>query len=100
MATMKLRGQFKVVEYANELGGSTSWRVTGTKPDGTRVRENYADQAAALGRKQELETEALNGETAGPKARVTRLTPEQLADAETAGGILAGKWTLTFAAQW
>jgi integrase len=79
---MKLRGQFQIVEFENP-NKSASWRVTGTKPDGERVRENFKTEAEALGRRQELEIEAKNFE---PDHRIatTRLTKEEIADAETA----------------
>jgi integrase len=96
---MKLKGNFKVVEYTNATK-TTSWRVTGTKHDGTRIRENYHVQAEALGRKQDLEIEAANGETTGPKARATRLTVDQLSDAEAAIQIADGKISLAGAVQW
>ena len=79
---MKLRGQFQIGEFANP-NKSISWRVTGTKPNGERVRENYKTEAEALGRKQALEIEASNFE---PDHRIatTRLTPGQIAAAESA----------------
>lgn len=46
-------------------------------------RENYPNIEEATGRKQELETEALNF-TPASKLRTTRLTDSQLADAEAA----------------
>jgi site-specific recombinase XerD len=82
MAIMKLRGKFTVIEYGNDKG-SISWRVSGTKMDGTRVRENYKTKTEALGQKQQLEIEAINAE---PDHRIatTRLRPDQLAAAESA----------------
>jgi integrase len=78
---MKLRGQFQITEFENP-NKSISWRVTGTKPDGERVRENYKTEAEALGRKQALEIEASNFE---PDHRIatTRLSPQQVATAES-----------------
>jgi integrase len=83
---MKPRGQFQIAEFKNP-NKSTSWRVTGTKPNGERVRENFKTEAEALGRKQELEIEASNFE---PDHRIatTRLTPGQIAAAESAFGRL------------
>jgi integrase len=79
---MKLRGQFQIVEFENP-NKSASWRVTGTKPDGQRIRENFKSEAEALGRKQELEIEASNFQ---PDHRIatTRLGPDQIAAAESA----------------
>jgi integrase len=83
---MKPRGQFQITEFENP-NKSTSWRVTGTKLAGERVRENFKTEAEALGRKQELEIEASNFE---PDHRIatTRLTKVEIADAETSLGTL------------
>lgn len=86
LPAMKLRGQFEVTEYTNPATGTTSYRVTGTRPDGTRVRENYKLKAEAVGRKGRLEIEAL-GSTPGADLKTTRLTQAELSDAE--GALLA-----------
>lgn len=79
---MKLRAAFLVAEFINH-SGSKSYRVTGTKLDGSRVRENYPNVEEATGRKQLLESEALNLPSAA-RLQQTRLTAEQLAEAERA----------------
>jgi len=56
-ATIKQR--FKVVPFTNPRTGSISWRVTGRKRDGTRIRENFKDEHSAKCRRVELEAEYL-----------------------------------------
>src|ERR1041385_441263 len=96
---MKPRGIFSVLEFKNP-NKSTSYRVTGTKPNGDRVRENFQSEAEALARKQHLEVEVLNFI---PDRRITttRLTPDQEADAEAGIAVLKrfGFGTLLFAAE-
>lgn len=79
---MKPRGIYQISKFDNP-NKSTSYRVTGTKFDGTRVRENFKTEVEALARKQQLEVEALNFV---PEKRITttRLTPAQEALAERA----------------
>jgi hypothetical protein len=82
---MKPKGTFSIAEYLND-SGSLSYRVTGTKVDGERVRRNFSgNHALALARaeKSALETEALNN---GEKLRSTWLSAEQLQIAEAAFG--------------
>jgi integrase len=57
--------------------------VSGSKRDGTRVRQNYASNQAAKAEKANLEIEYLTGETAAV-VRETRLTESQLRLAEVA----------------
>lgn len=78
---MKPKGTFTVVEL-----GPDSYRVTGTKTDGERVRKNFSGahaEAKAKDEKRALETEAFNGQE---RLCSTWLTPEQLQGAETAYG--------------
>ncbi len=56
---MKPRGIFTIQEFTNP-NKSVSYRVRGTKPDGSRVRQNFPTEAEALGAKQNLEVEAAN----------------------------------------
>src|SRR5260221_311069 len=63
--------------------GTSSWRVKGTKRDGTRIRENYADPKDAQCRHIELEGEFLTRETE-TTLRATRLTDTQVHLAELA----------------
>ena len=81
-ANMKApRQRFKILKFINPRTDTTSWRVSGIKRNGERVRENYTDPQEAQLRYTELEGEfhATNGAAA---LRATRLTDEQVAIAE------------------
>lgn len=93
----KARGIFRIVEFTNP-SGATSYRVTGWTVAGERIRENYKTHDEALARKQALEIQATNTETAG-RMLFTRLTPEHLKDAEVAIADLAGKASLATVAR-
>lgn len=82
MARPKKVTVFKLSSFKNR-GGTKSWRVTGTKPDGTRVRQNYSDKSEAIRAMADLEAEAA-GKPEHRRALRTSLTVEQLADAEAA----------------
>lgn len=82
MARPKKLIRFKLTSFKNR-GNTTSWRVTGTKPDGTRVRQNYSDKSEALQEISDLEMAAA-GTPEQRRALRTSLTAEQLADAEAA----------------
>ncbi|HWN97390.1 MAG TPA: tyrosine-type recombinase/integrase, partial [Methylomirabilota bacterium] len=86
------RQKFKICPFVNERTGSRSWRVAGSKRDGTRVRENFADEAAARCRQIELETEFLRG-AAETNIRATKLTAEQIQLAEVAVIKLGEDWS-------
>src|ERR1043166_9399030 len=75
--------RFKILPYTNPKTGTASWRVTGTRRNGERIRENFADAAEAQFRHTELEAEfhATNGVAA---LRATRLTDHQVGIAEAA----------------
>jgi integrase len=75
------REAFKLSHFTNP-SGQTVWRVSGTKKDGSRVRQNFKTELEATARKQELETEGLNHQPI--PFRQTKLTPEQIQDAERA----------------
>jgi integrase len=83
--------RFRVVPFTNERTGSQSWRVSGIKRDGTRVRENYQEQPSAQVRQIELETEWLKGE-AQTSVRATKLTDDQVRLAESAFIQLGDDW--------
>jgi integrase len=85
----KGRNQFRIVEFTNP-SGNTVFRVTGWTLDGERVRQNFASHPEAVSRMQELEIHAANLQTAA-RPVVTRLTPEQAAEAEAAFNQLDGK---------
>ena len=79
-----IRERFRLQPFTNP-SGETVWRVTGTRPDGTRVRENYPTKAEATGRKGELGIEAENIKAELPsRLKSTRLTDAQVRDAEAA----------------
>ena len=77
------KARFKILPYTNPRTGTPSWRVTGTRRNGERIRENFARAEEAQYRHTELEGEyhAANGVAA---LRATRLTDEQVGIAEAA----------------
>jgi hypothetical protein len=77
--------KFKVVRFKNS-SGTVAWRVSGTLPDGTRVRKNFPQKADAINFKAELELAASENPTEAV-LRPTRLSVDQLADAETAAEV-------------
>jgi Site-specific recombinase XerD len=87
---MRTKERFKIIEFKNR-GGSKSWRVTGSKRDGSRIRENFDVQKDATLRRIELEAEfhAGHSETA---MRATKLSHEQVQLAEVACIKLGDDW--------
>jgi len=77
------KARFKILPFTNPRTGTPSWRVTGTRRNGERIRENFAAAQEAQYRHTELEAEfhAANGVAA---LRATRLTDEQVGIAEAA----------------
>ena len=75
--------RFKLLPFINPRTGTPSWRVTGTRRNGERIRENFTDSEEAQFRQTALEGEfhAANGVAA---LRATRLTDEQVGIAEAA----------------
>ena len=84
MARPKKIVNFKATPFENR-SGTTSWRVTGTKPDGTRVRQNYPEKLNAIQAVADLESE-VEGQTEVRRALRTSLSSSELADAEAAAG--------------
>ncbi len=82
MRNNQVKERFTLQAYTNR-SGSTSWRVSGSKLDGKRVRENYTAQDAAQSRKTELDLEAL-GEHRDAHPRMTTLDDSQLRLCEAA----------------
>ena len=82
MARKKRPERFKIQEFVN-ASGTHSWRVSGTKIDGTRVRKNHKDQTEAVDEKADLEKEAA-GAKSPEVLRKTILSEAQLSDAEAA----------------
>lgn len=78
---MSTKERFAIRSYTNPSGEKV-WRIQGRMPDGRRLRENKKDYAAAVGRRAELEIEALNIRIA-VSLKKTRLTDDQLAEAES-----------------
>lgn len=82
MARPKKLIRFKLAPFKNSTG-TTSWRVSGTKPTGERVRKNYSDKLEALQAISDLEL-AAEGTTERRQAIRTSLSHQELADAEAA----------------
>jgi integrase len=83
--------RFKIKEFDN-ASGTKSFRVDGYKRDGSRVRENFADEASAQCRQIELETEYLQGH-AQTGIQATSLDTDKLRLAEAAFVQLGDDWT-------
>jgi integrase len=83
--------RFRIIEFTNRAG-SKSFRVTGTKRDGERVRENFAEEPSARCRQIELETEYLQGH-AETAIQATKLTSDQLRLCEASILQLGEDWT-------
>lgn len=82
MARPRKIQHFEIREYANP-SGRMSWRVSGNKADGTRVRQNFPSRAEAV--QAMADYEAGYDDSGGHLVtRRTRLTEAQLADAEAA----------------
>jgi integrase len=98
-ANVRRQGVFRIVQFSNPSGG-IAYRVTGWTLDGERVRQNFKTHLEAVTRKQELETQTANLETAGQTV-FTRLTPTEVNDAEGALSVLrvAGHDSLREAAE-
>ena len=78
------KARFHIVPFINP-SGETAFRVTGYMPNGQRVRENFKTEEEAVGRKSELDIEAANiVTTTATRLKATRLTDEQVKDAERA----------------
>ncbi len=72
-----------VIPFTN-ASGSPAWRVSGMHNE-KQVRENFKSEAEALARKDELLLERANSESSVVR-RPTRLTDEQIKEAEVAFG--------------
>lgn len=75
--------RFKVSEFEN-LGGSKAWRVSGTRRDGSRVRENFGNLQDAQTRRTQLELEFYSRTQEDAALRATKLTDHQLRICESA----------------
>lgn len=91
---MKHNSEFIVGQFTNP-SGDIVFRVSGWL-DGKRVRKNYPTRAEAEVERQALEIETAQADS-GLRKAITRLTDEQLHEAETVFRLLAGqKQSLTF----
>ncbi|HTG44818.1 MAG TPA: site-specific integrase [Verrucomicrobiae bacterium] len=81
-ATSNGAARFSIAPFTNPVTGTQSWRVAGYKLDGSRIRENYAEEKAARCRQIELETESLARQSE-TNIRATKLSETQLRLAET-----------------
>ena len=88
---MKAAHRFSIQQFQNPRTGSMSWRVSGIKRDGSRVRQNFSDSKAARAKQIELESEYLQGHNE-TVARVTKLSDDQLRLAEIAVVKLGEDW--------
>lgn len=79
--------RFKILPFINKLTGSQSWRVTGTKRGGERIRENFAREQDARNKQVELEAEFLQGQTE-TMLRSTKLSEPQVRVAEAIFALL------------
>ena len=89
MARPKKINHFKLQPFQN-AAGSQSWRVTGTRPDGTRIRQNFNNKPEAIQKLADLESD-LAGHVDTSRVQRTRLSSEELADAESAIHGAAGR---------
>lgn len=92
MSPPKKEEKFSITRFKNR-SNKFSYRVTGYKNDGTRVRRNYKDKGDAIESKNKLELEN-SGVGRSSKLQRTTLSNEQLSDAETAVAKAGGN-TLT-----
>jgi integrase len=81
MKATKPKTRFKITPFENR-GGSISYRVTGIKRNGERIRENFLDEHDAQCRHTALTAEYLQGEST-TALRATKLSEDQLSAAET-----------------
>ena len=77
---MNQTASFVVTPFTNP-SGEIVFRVTGWL-DGQRVRKNFRTRAEAEAERQVLEVQRAQGET-GIRTTITRLTDEQIGEAET-----------------
>lgn len=82
MARPKKMVHFKIQKFKN-ASGTISYRVTGTNPDGSRVRQNFANKTDALKELSDLELK-VEGAPERQRSLRTTLSQEDLSDAESA----------------
>lgn len=84
---MNQTASFVITPFTNP-SGEIVFRVTGWL-DGQRVRKNFRTRAEAEAERQVLEVQRAQGET-GIRTAITRLTDEQIGEAETVFARVAG----------
>jgi site-specific recombinase XerD len=84
---MAKRSRFSIKPFTNP-SGQRVYRVQGRMPNGDRIRLNFQSHEQAQAKRDELEIKAANSSVT---LKPTRLTDEQLADAEAAFRKLPGK---------
>lgn len=84
---MNQTASFVITPFTNP-SGEIVFRVTGWL-DGQRVRKNFRTRAEAEAERQVLEVQRAQGET-GIRTTITRLTDEQIGEAETVFARVAG----------
>ena len=82
MGRPKKVSRFTIREFKN-ASGNLSFRVSGHKSNGSRVRQNFATRPEAENAKADFESE-LHGQPTTAKVRRTRLSDDQLSEAEAA----------------
>ena|SRR5581483_3874019 len=80
-AKNKVKSRYKITPFTNP-SGRTAYRVSGTRPNGERIRENHGTEQEAATAKSNLELADQNLQPT--PLRATTLEPAQLADAESA----------------
>ena len=84
---------FRVIPFKNPTG-SEVWRVTGML-NGKQIRQNFSTQTEATVRQHYLELERQGVPQPSTSMMSTRLTADQIADAESALNRLAGRASLS-----
>src|SRR3954465_2103864 len=96
--SMKPGLKIKAMTVQNGDFAYRTFRLSGWKANGERVRRQFQSREEAEGEKSRLVVEAANA-ASGTRTLNTRLTSAQLAEAETAFARLGDK-SLTLAVQW
>lgn len=87
----KVVQRFTIMEFIRPRTGEVSWRVTGSKIGGTRIRENFKTEAEARVRQVELENENLQIKS-DITIKATRLDDARLQLAEESFRKLGDDW--------
>ena len=87
----KVAQRFTIMEFIRPRTGEVSWRVTGSKIGGTRIRENFKTEAEARVRHAELLSENLQVKS-DIAIKATRLDDARLQLAEEAFRKLGDDW--------